>query len=87
MHIYTATNPAPLLHKPVEFNFCFLILRAKFRNGTMLTLIFDVRGYSAWQFDMFCNEEKWDLFNFNTYFRISLCTSAHYLRYIKGKHQ
>ena len=92
MHIYTATNPAPSSHIPVGLNFCFLFLRAKFRNGAMLflsfsTLISVVRGYSAWQFEMFCDEEKWDLFTFNTYSRIFLCASAHYVRYVEGKHQ
>ena len=39
------------------------------------------------QFKMFCNDEKWQFFNFNTDSRISLCAKAHYLRYVESKHQ
>ena len=36
---------------------------------------------------MVCSEEKWHYLNFNTDSRISVCVSAHYLKYIKGTHQ
>ena len=36
---------------------------------------------------MFCSEEKWHFFNFNTDSRISLCVGAHLLKYVEGKHQ
>ena len=45
-----------------------------------------LRGFSALQFKLFCNEEKFHFFNFNTFSRISLCAMGHYLRYVEGKH-
>ena len=51
------------------------------------TLILVLRGFSALQFKLFCNEENLHFFNFNTYSRISLYARGHYLRYVEGKHQ
>ena len=53
----------------------------------LLTLILVLRGYSARQLNLFCNEEKLHFFNFNTYSRIILCARGHYFMYVEGKHQ
>ena len=36
---------------------------------------------------MVCSEEKRHFFNFNTDSRISLCVSAHFLKYVMGTHK
>ena len=46
-----------------------------------------IRIFCLTLFKMFCNEENGIFFNFNTDSSISLCARAHYLRYVKGKHQ
>ena len=47
-----------------------------FFNETLIELLDTECWYkkmdSTWQFKMFCNEEKWYFFNFNTDIRISL---------------
>ena len=52
-----------------------------------LKLISVLRGYSASQLKMVCNEEKSYFLNFNIDSRISLCARAYNSMYVEGRHQ
>ena len=82
-----ARTPIQLLHRIYQLDSVSLFWEknleirqyAKLRHSlNFLKQISVLRGYSAWQVKIFCNEEKKHFFNFNADSRISFCNKEYW---------